>query len=67
MNKRDAQTLFVMEVYQLECYGMLHVPALLDGQHVTVGIGARSLQVRDSRSVRLMKWVYSILIIELRT
>ncbi len=43
--KRDAQSLFIMIVYELENYGMTYVEAIIAGERVTVGIGAKYIRI----------------------
>ena len=43
--KRDAQTLFIMIVYELENYGMTYVDAIINGERVRVGIGSRYIRI----------------------
>ena len=47
--KNEAQILFLLEVYQLESYGVSYYAATLNGADVRLAIGARHIRILDSR------------------
>ena len=50
VSKKDAQLLFIREVYETEFYGMLYVPSIMhDGQNVVLAVGAKYVRIYNSR------------------
>lgn len=44
-NKREALVLFINAVYDLENYGMTYVRAIVNSEHVIVGIGSKYIRI----------------------
>ena len=56
VSKRDAQLLFIHEVYQNEFYGVVYVSSIMsDGQDVILAVGAKCVHIYNSRMTCIKK------------
>lgn len=45
VSRRDSQSIFIMIVYELEYYGMTYVRAIINGERVRIGVGAKNIRI----------------------
>ena len=45
IKKRDAQIYFIQTVYEMENYGITYVRAILGGEKIILGIGAKYIRI----------------------